>query len=53
MGRSGTPSQGRIFLIFEGGPTALHGGVQVTAFTLSWLLDGRDVAALYKKLSEK
>ena len=45
-GRSGTPSQGRIFLIFEGGATDPHGGVQVVSFNLSWLLAGRDVAPL-------
>jgi len=46
VGRSGTPSQGRIFLIFEGGAADPHGGVQVTAFNLSWLMDGRDIQSL-------
>jgi len=46
VGRSGTTSQGRIFLVFEGGPTDPHGAVQVTAFNLSWLLDGRDIGTL-------
>lgn len=49
VGRRGTASQGRVFLIFEGGPTDPHGGVQVTAFNLSWLLDGRDVVTLLEK----
>jgi len=49
VGRSGTPSQGKIFLIFEGGATDPHGGVQVTAFNLSWLLDGRDINSLLAK----
>ncbi len=44
VGRLGTPSQGRIYLIFEGGPRGPHEAVQVVSFNLSWLLDGRDVA---------
>ena len=29
VGRSGTPSEGRIFVIFEGGPKGSHAAVQV------------------------
>ena len=36
-GRPGTPSEGWIFLHFEGGPS---GGSQVARFNLSWLLAG-------------
>jgi sialidase-1 len=36
-GRPGTPSEGRIYLHFEGGP---DGGSQVARFNLSWLLAG-------------
>ena len=43
VGRSGTPSQGRIFLIFEGGPKGPHAAVQIVSFNLAWLLDGRPV----------
>jgi len=43
VGRGQTPSQGRIYLLFEGGPKDPHGAVQVAAFNLSWLLAGRDV----------
>lgn len=46
VGRTGTASQGRIFLIFEGGPQGSHAAVQVAAFNLSWLLEGRDVKQL-------
>lgn len=46
VGRAGTPSEGRIYLLFEGGPKGCHAAVQVAAFNLSWLLDGRDLAAL-------
>jgi sialidase-1 len=45
VGRSGTPSQGRIFLIFEGGPKGPHAAVQIVSFNLAWLLDGRPVPA--------
>ncbi len=44
VGRTGTPSQGKIYLIFEGGPTGCYEAVHVVSFNLSWLLDGRDVA---------
>ncbi len=46
VGRSGTPSQGRIFLLFEGGPDGSHAAVQVVTFNLSWLLNGRDLPPL-------
>lgn len=46
VGRTGTPSQGRIFLIYEGGPRGPHAAVQVTGFNLAWLLDGRDLKGL-------
>jgi sialidase-1 len=46
VGRTGTPSEGRIYLLFEGGPENAHGAVQVVAFNLSWLLDGRDITSL-------
>ncbi|NCY02326.1 MAG: exo-alpha-sialidase [Planctomycetia bacterium] len=49
VGRHGTPSQGRVYLLFEGGPRGSHAAVQVVSFNLSWLLDGRDVDALVEK----
>jgi sialidase-1 len=49
VGRSGTPSQGKIYLLFEGGPKGCHEAVQVVAFNLSWLLDGRDITPLIGK----
>lgn len=45
-GRSGTASQGRIYMLFEGGPDGHNSAVQLVAFNLSWLLDGRDHAEL-------
>ncbi len=44
VGRSGTPSQGKIYLLFEGGPNGCHEAVQIVGFNLSWLLDGADPA---------
>ena len=46
VGRHGTPSQGQIILVFEGGPQGAHAAVQVASFNLAWLLDGRDVKQL-------
>jgi sialidase-1 len=49
VGRTGTPSQGKIYLIFEGGPTGCYEAVHVVSFNLSWLLDGRDVSGFLSK----
>jgi sialidase-1 len=46
VGRTGTPSAGRIYLLFEGGPKQWDEAVQVAAFNVRWLLDGRDIATL-------
>lgn len=46
VGRAGTPSQGRIFLVFEGGAADCYEAVYVASFNLAWLLDGRDVAGV-------
>jgi sialidase-1 len=40
-GRSGTQSEGKIFLLFEGGDGGHKSAVQVVSFNLSWMLDGR------------
>lgn len=43
---AGAPSQGKTYLSFEGGPDGHKSAVQVVAFNLSWLLNGRDLAEL-------
>jgi len=43
VGRAGTPSEGKIYLQFEGGPNHCYEGVMVAVFNLAWLLDGRDL----------
>ena len=43
-GRPGTPSSGRIFLLFEGSKKRRNDAIQVAVFNLAWLLDGRDLA---------
>jgi len=48
VGRSGTASQGKIFLIFEGGPKDCYEAVQMVSFNLSWLLSGKDMGAWLK-----
>lgn len=42
VGRDGTPSEGRIFLNFEGGEASCHESVKIAVFNLGWLLAGRD-----------
>jgi len=49
VGRSGTPSQGKIYLIFEAGAKDCYEAVQMVSFNLSWLLNGRDMGALLEK----
>jgi sialidase-1 len=43
VGRAGTPSEGKIYLNYEGGEKNCYEGVYVAVFNLSWLLDGRDL----------
>jgi sialidase-1 len=39
-GRPGTPSEGWLYLQFEGGETRAYEGAYLARFNLSWLLDG-------------
>lgn len=41
-GRPGTPTEGLIFLLFEGGPKGRYSAMQVARFNLSWILDGKN-----------
>ena len=43
FGRSGTPSEGKIYLLFEGGLEHRYDGIKVAVFNLSWILDGQDI----------
>ena len=49
LGRNGTPGQGKIYLLFEGGPQGCHAAVQVVSVNLSRLLNGRDITTLIGK----
>lgn len=42
-GRAETPSEGKIYLLFEGGPDGRYSAIQVASFNLPWLLDGRSM----------
>jgi sialidase-1 len=39
-GRPDTASEGRIYLLFEGGPDGRYSAMRVARFNLSWILDG-------------
>jgi sialidase-1 len=39
-GRPDTPSEGQVYLLFEGAEAHRYGGIQVARFNLAWLLDG-------------
>ena len=39
-GRPGTPAEGLVFLLYEGGPDGRYSAMQVARFNLSWILDG-------------
>jgi sialidase-1 len=51
-GRAGTPSEGSIYLLFEGGPDGRRSGVQVAVFNLSWLLEGQELSRLLGSRSQ-
>ena len=51
-GRAGTPSAGRIYLLFEGGAGGHRSGIQVAVFNLSWLLNGRELSSLLDKKTQ-
>lgn len=40
-GRPGTPTEGLIYLYFEGGKKGRHSGIQLAAYNLSWLISGQ------------
>jgi sialidase-1 len=40
-GRPGTPAEGLIFLLFEGGPKGRYSAMQAARFNLSWILQGQ------------
>jgi sialidase-1 len=46
VGRAGTASQGKIYLVYDGGPNGRNTAAQVAVFNLSWLLDGADICDL-------
>jgi sialidase-1 len=48
VGRAGTPSEGKIFLNYEGGVKNCYESVYVAVFNLSWLLNGRELADVLK-----
>jgi len=39
-GRPATPGEGKVFLLFEGGPQAPYSAMHVARFNLAWLLEG-------------
>lgn len=49
VGRAGTPSEGKIFLNYEGGKKKCYEAVYVAVFNLSWLLNGRELADVLKE----
>ena len=52
VGRAGTPSEGKIYLIFEGGPEGMYSAINVAVFNLTWLLKGRDLKEFRTKLHD-
>ncbi len=42
-GRAGTPTEGWIYLQFEGGPEGKYSGGQMVRFNLTWMLDGKKI----------
>jgi sialidase-1 len=48
VGRAGTPSEGKIYLLYEGGNEGMYSAINVAIFNLSWLLDGQDLKNFLK-----
>jgi len=48
VGRVGKPSEGKIYLLFEGGHKGLKSAVNVAVFNLSWLLEDHDLNEFIK-----
>ncbi len=44
VGRAGTASQGKIFLMYDGGPKGRNTAAQMVVFNLSWLLNGESLS---------
>ncbi len=42
VGRPGTPSDGLIFLQFEGGPEGMYSAIQLARFNLAWLTESSE-----------
>lgn len=40
-GRPGTPAEGFVYLLFEGGPDGQYSAIQFARFNLAWILNGR------------
>ncbi|MCU0460134.1 MAG: glycoside hydrolase, partial [Bacteroidales bacterium] len=47
-GRPGTNSDGKIYLLYEGGPDGRNSAVQVAVCNLSWMLDGKHISSFIK-----
>jgi sialidase-1 len=47
-GRAGTASEGKIFLLYEGGPAGRNSAVQVAVCNLSWILEEKDISSFTK-----
>ncbi|MCU0377607.1 MAG: glycoside hydrolase [Bacteroidales bacterium] len=47
-GRTGTASEGKIYMLYEGGPDGRNSAVQVAVCNLGWILDGKDISSFIK-----
>ena len=48
VGRAGTPSEGRVYLFFEGGPEGMYSASNVAVFNLNWILKDRNLKEFMK-----
>jgi len=44
VGRPGTVTEGKIYLLYEGGPGGRKSAVQVAVFNLRWILNGENIS---------
>lgn len=52
VGREGTPSEGKIYLLYEGGNEGMYSAVNIAIFNLSWVLNGQDIKIFQKEIGK-
>ncbi len=49
VGRAGTPNEGKVNILFEGGPEHHYQEINIAVLNLSWILEGHNIYEFLKK----